>query len=212
MKRIAFFIPLLLLLPCAAEAQGGDRPDRQECRATLNKLASNPRAEAFQWALRLGKPSACGAEGGVVMARVLRENIRAVAEAGFLDQFVLQASANRHPAIFDAALAAARNRNLPTAVRVGAVQIALGQHDVRYFIPRNLDVPAPTPLYERICAFDIVGELGFQSEQPLPGDYRAHLLREMQSLVAESGAPVAVRRSAHCVVYILTVAEEPEAN
>ena len=89
---------------------------------------------------------------------------------------------------------------------------SLGQHDVRYLIPRNLDVPAPTPLYERICAFDMVPEFGFQSEQPLPVDYRARLIHEMQSLVAESGAPVAVRRSAHCVVYILTLVEVPEAR
>ena len=206
------FILPLLLLPCAAHAQGGNWPDRQECQATLNKLASDPHSAAFGWALTYGKPSACGAEGGVTMARVLRKDIRRIADVGFLDAFVLQASANRHPAIFDAALATARDRTVPTAIRVGAIQIALGQHDARYLIPRNLDAPARDPRAERICAFDMALELGFQSEQPLPGDYRARLLREMQSLVAESGAPIAVRRSAYCVVYILTVVEAPDAS
>ena len=212
MRAIKAFLTLLLLLPCAAHAQGGNWPDRRECRATVNKLASDPHSAAFRSALAYGRMNRCEAEGAIAMARVLRENIQAVAEAGFLERFVVQASSSRHPAIFDAALATAHDRTLPTAIRVGAVQIALGQHDTRYRIPRNLDVPAPTPLYERICAFDMVLELGFQSEQPLPGDYRTRLIREMQSLMAERGAPVAVRRSAHCVVYILTVAEAPEAS
>ena len=206
------FIPmLLLLLPCAAQAQGGNGWNRQECRATLNKLASDPHSEAFRSALVYEKPNACGAEGATMMARLLRQEIRSIAERGLLEPFVLQASSSRSPALLDAALAVANDRALPAAIRVGAVQIALGQHDVGYLLPRNLDVPVQPP-FDRVCWFNLMPEYGYQSEQPLPGDYRDRLLRDMQALTADAQGPLAVRRAAHCVVYILTQVEEPEAS
>lgn len=208
--RIGTYVAALLLWSGALDAQiPSPRPAGHDCRVVLNKLSSDPRSEAFRWALMYGRVGACGSDGATAISRLLRTRAPEIASVGLLGALVLQASANRHPELFETALILASDRSQPNTVRVGAIQLALGQYDIGYRLPRNLSAPA-RPTETPACEFTIVVEFAYASEVPLPSNARDRLLTLGRALAGDANEAQPVQSAASCVKYILEVAEGPD--
>lgn len=172
-------------------------PSAQECRVAANKLASNPRSEAHRWAITYGRLSECGDIGAKALAAEIRR-LSAGDDLHDLQRLALDASLNRHPEIWRAALDVAQRRGAWLPARVASLQILLRQHDVRTALEGGLQ----RLISERmgpLCRVDVVPHVSYSSEAPLPADYRQRMEAAMSQIAADAVEPGVMRDLARCV-------------
>lgn len=196
----------LAMIPLWSAPEADAQADVGHCRAVANHLDADPHSEAFRWALTYGRAGQCGAGASLALVQILDARGEDLVRAGLVDAAVLQAAANRHPQVFEAALTLAADPTRSSAIRVAATQLALSEYDIGYRLPQDW-IASPAPGSHGTCPFSIAIAYDYASETPLPSDARSRLLATRKMMQSAAGAPDAVRRAAPCVEYILNVAE-----
>jgi hypothetical protein len=192
---------------CALNAQG-NLSTEQVCHILVPKLHSAPHSASFREAIQDGRLSRCGAQAAEQMAAILRTSAEELAGQDMKD-FVLRAAAIRDPLLAASSLEAAEDRGLPDASRIAALQIAVAQHDVRYWFPELLS--GETSRESPIC-YAFVQEYAWQSRSALPSNYRERLLTTSTRIAADAGASAHLRHVASCAARIADRTSTPPST
>jgi len=182
--------------PLATYAQSS-APTPHECRVAANKLASNPRSEAFRWALARGRLAECGEIGAEALAGAIRAGA-SVRDIRLLQQLTLTASLNQSPAILRAALDVAQMNTAEIPSRVASLNIVLRQHDPALALEGGLQRLASEPM-GRLCRVDFIPHARYFSSTPLPSDYRGEVKAAMSRVATRAGELAVIRDLALCV-------------
>lgn len=182
---------------CALQAQHVAPATREACAAAAQKAAAEPQSDDFRWAFTFGGLPRCGDTGAVAIAGALRRS-GAIADAGLLNNLVVQASSSRHPAILQAALDLAADRTAPAPVRVAGMQVALLQHDNRVALMGSLTELSTTTMGV-FCEYDYLLHAHYASARPLPAGHRERIVSVMREIAADASEPQPLRDLAGCV-------------
>jgi hypothetical protein len=174
----------------------GDRPRPDECHVLANKLASDPRSEAFRQALA-GPIAACGEIGAGAIAQALRA-AKSLADSTVTHPLAFAVAHNRSSVVLDAALAVAEDRTASVPVRMVALIGVLRQHTISAGFGGSISELVTRPM-GRLCRIGPVEHAGYISETALRLGYETEIVSTMRRIADDAGSPVAVRDAARCV-------------
>jgi hypothetical protein len=203
MKTIALSIAAGVVLglntacvPVLGAQPPSNRPAPDECRVLANKLASDPRSQAFRQALS-GPIAACGEIGASAIARALGA-AKSVEDSSLTHPLAFSVAHNRSPVILDAALAVAEDRTASVPVRLVALIGVLRQHTISAGFGGSISELAARPM-GRLCRIGSVEHAGYLSETALRPGYETEIVSTMRRLADDAGSPAAVRDAALCI-------------
>jgi hypothetical protein len=194
---------LLLAFASTSHAQSAAAPE--PCAASLERVLAG------------GSPDWSGNRCDHELLSAVTQRVRAaaqVSDSARLDRLAGAAARFRHPELFRAALAVARDRRAPWRARALGLELAFGQVRPYLIVQAREPGPAPPPQCGsdadgRVvctvssgppeCLIGVAKRAGFAGDRPIP----ARLHRELRSLIDtvrdDGRAPTELRRVARCI-------------
>lgn len=182
---------------CARRPPSAAPPSTAACEAAARKAAAAPGSADFRGALTYGGLARCGDTGAVALAGALR-GAGALRDTALLDDLVVQASANRHPLILQAALDVAADRTAPPVARAAGMHVALRQYAAHIGLPGGVARLAVLEVGP-FCTYDYLPGVRYASERPLPAEHRDAIIVTMKRIADDAAEPVSMRDLAGCV-------------
>lgn len=184
----ALLTPLVLsATPLGAQANPDSVRMRNDCRLAAQVLTLGQPAVRRDWAL--GLIDNCGAEGGQVLAALLRQYSDVNTWNDELDQIVNTTAFIVDAAIFEAAMDVAVDPAAGTVARVQSIRALASQVSPGYLVPYRAFAEPERGAYSGLT------EINARAE-PLPREFSIRTEDAMRGILASEGLPDVVRKGA----------------